>query len=107
MWWTGRNARGPLTLNTARLKDDQIDAALDRARASADPAVRVQAYADLQRRQTELVPYLWIAHAQWAVGAADDVQGIGNGTLPDGRPARRFGTGVFRLTQAWLDRSTR
>ena len=107
VWWTGRNARGPLTLNTARLKDDQIDAALDRARASADPAVRVQAYADLQRRQTELVPYLWIAHAQWAVGAADDVQGIGNGTLPDGRPARRFGTGVFRLTQAWLDRSTR
>lgn len=104
LWWTGKNARGPLALNVARLQDPQIDAALDRARATDDLAVRKQAYADLQRRQTELVPYIWLSHTQWVIGAADDVRNIGNVSLPDGGTSRRFGGGVFRLTEVWLDR---
>jgi peptide/nickel transport system substrate-binding protein len=104
VWWTGRNARGMLALNAARLQDGQIDAALDRARATNDPAVRKEAYAELQRRQTELVPYIWLSHTQWVVGAANPVRNIGNISLPDGGDARRFGGGVFRLTEVWLDR---
>ena len=103
VWWTGRNANGLLALNAARLQDTQIDAALDQARASADPAVRTSAYAELQRRQTELVPYIWLSHTQWAIGANTKVRNIGSITLPGGRAARPFGGGVFRLTEAWLD----
>jgi peptide/nickel transport system substrate-binding protein len=104
VWWTGKNARGLLALNTARLQDSQIDAALDKARSTNDLAVRKQAYADLQRRQTELVPYLWLSHTQWVIGANNSVRNIGSQTLPEGQTARRFAGGVFRLTEVWLQK---
>lgn len=103
VWWTGKNAVGGLTLNFARLQDAQIDAALNKARASADPAVRKQAYADLQKRQTELMPYIWLSHTQWAIGAANNVRNIVNQTLPDGQPALPFQRGEVRLTQTWVE----
>ena len=105
LWWTSKNANpiGQLSLNMARLSDEQVDAALDAARASDDPEVRREAYSALQKRQSELVPYVWLGHSQWAVGAADDVRGIGNGTLPDGQPSARFEIGRHRLTETWLD----
>ena len=103
VWWTGKNATGPLTLNIARLNDPQVDAALDKARASNDPAVRKQAYADMQKRQTELVPYIWLSHTQWAIGAANNVRNLVNQTLPDGSPALPFQRGEVRLTQTWID----
>lgn len=103
VWWTGKNAVGPLTLNIARLNDPQINAALDKARASNDPAVRKQAYADLQKRQTELAPYIWLSHTQWAIGASKTVRNITNQTLPDGKPALPFQRGEVRLTQTWID----
>jgi len=103
VWWTPKNAVGPLTLNIARLADTQIGAALDKARASNDVAVRKQAYADLQKRQTELAPYIWISHSQWAIGAAKNIRNITNQTLPDGQAALPFQRGEVRLTQTWLD----
>lgn len=103
VWWTGKNATGPLTLNIARLKDAQVDAALNKARASNDVAVRKQAYAELQKRQTELAPYIWISHTQWAIGAAKNIRNITNQTLPDGQAALPFQRGEVRLTQTWID----
>lgn len=103
VWWTGKNAVGPLTLNIARLQDAQIDAALNKARASGDQAVRSQAYADLVKRQSQLVPYIWLAHTQWALGAANNVRNIVNQTLPDGQPALPFQRGEVRLTQTWVE----
>ena len=83
-WWTGATATGALALNFARLDDPQVDAALKQARASDDPAVRTQAYVDLVKRQSELVPYIWINHTQWAIGAANNVRNLTNVSLPDG-----------------------
>lgn len=103
VWWTGKNAVGGLTLNMARLQDAQIDAALNKARASGDQAVRSQAYADLVKRQSQLVPYIWLAHTQWALGAANNVRNIVNQTLPDGQPALPFQRGEVRLTQTWVE----
>jgi peptide/nickel transport system substrate-binding protein len=102
VWWTGKNATGGLALNFARLDDAQINAALDKARASDDPAVRKQAYADLVKRQSELVPYIWINHTQWAIGAANNVRNLTNVSLPDGKPALPFQSGNERLTETWL-----
>lgn len=103
VWWTGKNATGPITLNMARLNDPQVNAALDKARASGDDAVRKQAYADLQKRQTELVPYIWLAHTQWAIGAGKSVRNLVNQTLPDGQAALPFQRGEVRLTQTWIE----
>ena len=105
-WWTGKNATGVLALNFARLSDPQIDAALDKARATPDEAVRKDAYATVQKRQTELVPYIWLGHTQWAIGAAKNIRNITNVTLPDGEPAAAMLAGfdgAVRLTQTWID----
>lgn len=103
VWWTGKNATGPLALNIARLQDAQIDAALNKARASNDPAVRKQAYIDLQTRQTELVPYIWLAHSQWAIGAAKNIRNLTNMTLPDGSVSAPYQAGNWRLVETWID----
>ncbi len=105
-WWIGANAVGPLTLNFARLNDPQINTALDQARATPDEAVRKSAYATLQKRQTELVPYIWLAHTQWAIGAAKNIRNITNVALPDGQPSAPMLAGfdgAVRLTQTWIE----
>jgi ABC-type transport system substrate-binding protein len=105
-WWIGANAVGPLTLNFARLNDPQVDAALNKARGTQDETVRKQAYADMQKRQTELVPYIWLAHTQWAIGAAKNVRNVTNVSLPDGQPSAAMLAGfdgAVRLTQTWIE----
>jgi ABC-type transport system substrate-binding protein len=105
-WWTGRNATGVLALNFARLDDPQINEALDRARATPDEAVRKDAYATVQKRQTELVPYLWFSHTQWVIGAATNIRNITNASLPDGQPSAPMIAGfdgAVRLTQTWIE----
>ncbi len=104
VWWTGANAPAipAIALNMARLDDPQVQAALDTGRSSADEATRKQAYDDLQRRQNEILPYVWLNHSQWAIGAANDVRNITNQTLPDGQESLPFGRGVHRLTETWL-----
>ncbi|CAB4925229.1 MAG: hypothetical protein F2837_01625 [Actinobacteria bacterium] len=105
-WWTGKNATGALALNFARLNDPQINEALDKARATPDEAVRKDAYATLQKRQTELVPYIWLSRTQWAIGAAKNIRSVTNVSLPDGQSAAPmvagFG-GAIRLTQTWIE----
>ena len=104
VWWTGKNATGPLALNFARLNDPQINAALDKGRASPDQTVRKEAYAEVQRRQTALVPYIWLAHSQWALGAAKNVRNFTSMTLPDGAIAQPFQGGIVKLTETWIDK---
>ena len=104
VWWTGKNATGPLALNFARLNDPQINAALDKGRASPDVAVRKEAYAEVQRRQTALVPYIWLAHSQWALGAAKNVRDFTSMTLPDGARSQPFQGGIVKLTETWIEK---
>jgi len=104
VWWTGKNATGPLALNFARLNDPQINAALDKGRGSPDVTVRKEAYAEVQRRQTALVPYIWLAHSQWALGTARNVRNFTSMTLPDGAQAQSFQGGIVKLTEAWIDK---
>lgn len=104
VWWTGKNASGALALNFARLNDPELNAALDKGRASPDLATRKQAYATVQQRQTALVPYIWLAHTQWAIGAANNVRNFTTMTLPDGARAQAFQGGIVRLTETWIDK---
>jgi peptide/nickel transport system substrate-binding protein len=97
----------PNILNFPNMFDAQIDDALKRGRQNADPAVRRQAYADLQQRMAEVLPTIWLTETRWAIGAANEVRGIVNGPLPGGAPANPFaggGVGAHRLTHTWLAR---
>ncbi|CAB4594312.1 unannotated protein [freshwater metagenome] len=102
VWWTGKNATGPLALNFARLNDPELNAALDKGRGSPDLAVRKEAYATVQQRQTALVPYIWLAHSQWAIGAAKNIRNFTSMTLPDGAKAQSFQGGTVKLTETWI-----
>ena len=104
VWWTGKNATGPLALNFARLNDPEINAALDKGRGSPDVTVRKEAYATVQKRQTALVPYIWLAHSQWALGAAKNIRNFTSMTLPDGAKAQPFQGGIVKLTETWIEK---
>lgn len=101
-WWYSTSG-----LNFARVKDPQIDEALDEGRQSADPDTRVQAYTTLQQRFTDLLPYIWLSHVEWGIIAKPWVQDIDAATLPDGSPAKPFLTGTHRVEQIWVDESLR
>lgn len=107
VWWHSSNAvepgEGRLGLNFARLKDPEIDAALDKARQNADVNVRKDAYATLQKRFSELVPYVWLDISVKVIGADPTVRDILNGPLPDGSPSMPITGGVTRMTQVWID----
>ena len=110
LWWTSANAgtspQGGLTLNIARNKDPQVDAALNKGRESTDEAVRKQAYATIQQRFGVDVPYVWLQHVIWVIVANNSMRGLTNGPLPDGEPSLPIGGGgdfggVIRWTQMW------
>lgn len=109
VWWYSENALpiGQLSLNFPRHEDAQLDAALDQARASDDFETRKQAYTTVQERFAENLPFLWLSYTRPVIAATNNVRGIANGPLPDGRPSRPMGgPGSFsvsnRLVQVWL-----
>lgn len=101
-WWYSDSG-----LNFANISDPEVDAALDAGRSSPDPEERVAAYADLQQRFAELLPYIWTNHSEWAIVARPWVQQVPSGSLPDGSPSMPFVTGTHRLTQVWIDEALR
>jgi ABC-type transport system substrate-binding protein len=105
-WWTSQNAmpKGQIGLNFARIKNPDLDAAIDEGRVSNDPAVRKQAYARVAKIFGTEVPYLWLNHVQWAIVADNDIRDLLNTTLPGGQPALPALAGVHRLTYAWIER---
>lgn len=109
IWWISDNAKpvGSLSLNFARLKDPELDAALRAGRATNDPQARKQAYTTLQQRLNDDLAYIWLNHSLWVLAASNSVRGITNGPLPDGSPALPVGGpggfgGVTSFTQTWL-----
>jgi peptide/nickel transport system substrate-binding protein len=110
LWWysqnAGTSAQGGLTLNIARNKDPQIDAALDKGRQSTSFADRKAAYDTLQQRFAVDIPYIWLQHVIWVIVAGNDMRGLTNGPLPDGEASLPIGGGgdfggVIRWTQMW------
>ncbi|MBI2704551.1 MAG: hypothetical protein HYX32_04580 [Actinobacteria bacterium] len=103
IWWVSENAEGPLTLNMARNKDPQIDAAMREGRATPDVDLRKQAYDKVQARQSADLPYLWLNHLRWSLAADNNVRGLQGMPLPDGGQSAGLVGGVISLTAMWLD----
>ncbi|SDJ54847.1 ABC transporter substrate-binding protein [Nonomuraea jiangxiensis] len=76
---------GQISLNFSRLKDKQLSDALDVGRMNPDEAARKRAYATVQERLRDQVPYVFIDHLNTgAIVARTKVRGIGEHVLPDG-----------------------
>ena len=63
------------------------------------------AYDRVQKRFTELMPFLWLYRTDWMVAAADSVHDVENGPLPDGSASLPMQGGSHRLTQTWVERA--
>ena len=78
IFWSKTTAKGlgVLSINFTQLKDDELEAGLDKGRVSTDRATRKDAYATVVRRINANVPYLWLFHNLWAIAATDKVGGL-------------------------------
>jgi ABC-type transport system substrate-binding protein len=102
VWWNGANTKPPLALNMARNVDPKIDAALYVGRTSHIKEERQLAYITLATQLAKDLPYLWLDHTVWMVGARNNVRGWDATTLPNGEHTDAVLSGVQRLTQIWL-----
>jgi ABC-type transport system substrate-binding protein len=107
-WWDIDNAAeiGAVGLNFARNRDPDLQAALDAAAATGDPAVRRAAYDDAQVRLNEMLPYLWLSHTVWALVGDPDIENMAYYELPDGTegmPLVAGWPGTTKLTQTCID----
>ncbi len=102
---TTLGAEDSLSINMARNKDPQVEAALQTGRRSTNPATRAQAYKVVNRRFGIDLPYLWNDRAVWAVIAAPYVQNFNNPTTPGGAPAYGMIGGSVWPTQIWTTKA--
>lgn len=86
LWWHSDNAfpDGELSLNFGRLRDPDVDAALDAARAATSDEEAIAAAEEVNRVFAEQCYYIPLNHLPWAVMSDARVGGVGGLTLPDG-----------------------
>jgi ABC-type transport system substrate-binding protein len=107
IWWSTATAAaiGSLSLNFARNKDPQVDAALQQGRHSSDDATRKDAYRAIAKRFAEDVPYVWIGTTVWAVASKPKVQGVTTWKLPDGTDGLdTLLSGRFLMSHVWVEK---
>jgi peptide/nickel transport system substrate-binding protein len=102
VWWNGANTKPPLALNMARNVDPRIDDSIRVGRTSHIKQERQLAYIVLAQRLAKDLPYIWLDHTVWAVGASNKVRGFDQTTLPSGEKTDPITSGVERMTQIWL-----
>jgi ABC-type transport system substrate-binding protein len=108
VWWHEDNIDpSALSLNIAQFANPELSAALDRARATPDPAVRAEEYATVQRIWAEETPYIWLSSTVWYIAAENGVHEFWNNPLPDANnvaniPSARFQSGAHRMTGTWM-----
>lgn len=90
---TGQNFSG---FNTP-----EMDAALDKGRALADPAARKEQYDIVQQILGDNVPFIWTGTNQYALVTAPDVLGLSDFALPDGTAGQAITGQIFFLKDVW------
>jgi ABC-type transport system substrate-binding protein len=100
-FWASANPNGGVSVNFTRLKDPQIQAAIDKGRQSTDEAERIDAYQTVAKRFGVDCPYIWAAEDVWSIGARKNVQNFDNPTTPDGKPALGMLSGIVWPTEIW------
>ena len=103
-FWSGKTAApvGAFSVNFSRLRDPQLDAALDAAHGTVDIAARKDAYKTVQERFAQQVPYVWLYQLDWIIATHADVKQARFVTTPDGTPAIPYIDGVFAVTETYI-----
>ena len=106
VWWQSASA-GPIgspALNFGRIRNADIDAALDDIRSEGDQALRTEAAEDLNRIFGEQVYNLWWAWAVWGIVQQPYVNGVESNVLLDGGEGVGLAfAGLHQMNQIWCD----
>ncbi|WP_334141464.1 ABC transporter substrate-binding protein [Rhabdothermincola sp.] len=93
IFWHSSTAKGPgqVSINFTQTRSSALDAALDAARATNDPAELRRLYETAQRELNAQLPYVWLYHQAWALIAQARVNGLdipasGGFARTDGKP---------------------
>jgi peptide/nickel transport system substrate-binding protein len=98
---TAAEPHSGIVTNFPRNKDNDIQKALDRARQTADHAVRVASYQEVERRLCIDLPYIFSDRDVWSVCANSKTQNFNHPTAPDGSVALGMLSGVIWPTEIW------
>jgi peptide/nickel transport system substrate-binding protein len=90
-------------IDFSRNDDPKVDSALDRARQTTDPSVRIAAYQEVAERFAVDLPYIWASRDVWSVAAIKAVQNWNNSTTLDGKRGCPMLSGIIWPTEIWLD----
>lgn len=107
-WWHSANAApdGQLALNFGRIRDDAVDAGLETARSSLDPAEATAAAESVNKAMAENCYQIPTSWTLWGTPHKPAVKGLG-GTwiLPDGTASRDGAgfSGQFWTQTVWID----
>jgi peptide/nickel transport system substrate-binding protein len=63
-------------INFGQIRSDALDAALDTARSTQDPATRTEEYQNVVTAINAELPYIWIYHNVWGLAGSDKVGGL-------------------------------
>lgn len=93
---------GQLALNFGRIRDDEIDAALEEARGIEDVERQRELYGQIQEVMAEQVYHVFLYHDFSAVVAQDFVHGVMDWTFADGTPGSGMVLPRPRLDTTWM-----
>lgn len=105
-WWQSSSSGpiGGLALNFGRVRDENIDAALQTIQTEPDPATRQEAAEELNRIFGEQVYNLWTSWTVWGVLEQPYVNGLETNITPEGDEGVGLAfSGRHQMNQIWCD----
>ncbi len=102
VWWHSRYTSG-LALNLGRIKNEQLDGALDRAAGTTDRDELRRIAEEVNLILAEGVHNIWLHWVRWILPHQDEVQNLARITLPDGSELVNILRGRAFLTETWLN----
>ncbi len=93
---------GGISLNWPRFCDEERDAIILEAMATADEAERIPLMQELARKMNEDYLYVFFNHTLWMNAFAENVRGVCDRTAPDGTPLTCETNGRNWFASIWI-----
>ena len=100
--WIQCSSIGDVSINWPRDCDEERDALMFEQRATDDVDRQVEIWHRIQEDLRDSYTYIFFNHANWTIGARDNVQNICGQTSPDGIELFCNNQGRAQLHQVWL-----
>ena len=100
--WIQCSSIGPISINWPRDCDEERDALMFEQRRIEDLDRRVEIWHQIQEDLRDSYTYIFFNHANWTIGARENVHNICGQTSPDGVELFCNNQGRVQLHQVWM-----